>query len=553
MAELRVRKREPQGDWWYIWPDTCDIPQGVIEENEEYEFELVDVESPDETTLYIDGTRLEALRSPDDKTARWAWSPGYYSGLVRIDIGFKTGKHARAEIEIDPRVAKLTRGRYNQMVEDILEDTTVLFSIGPYRTGIGQGPHHELPPIARLEYLHSRLNRIVEIVREIDENPVRILKTREQVVSHHEARKVTGKELVKSLRSGTILEETQEPDLLPESLDGIYPATIRKQSVETGLDIQEHREIKAALVTWKDWLLTVSNRLDATADESELGRQKTRWASRSRRMSERLGRLLGLSLFESVADISDTPTISSIYRQKPHYREFFHLCQEMEQGLSNVTGDALEIPISRTYELYELWCFLRIARALAEDARIEDPDVSDLFEDTGPDGLVLAASSVTLDYGDDFTLAYQKGFGEYWREEDLIGSISRRMRPDIAIIAQDRPQETLIMDAKYRVETALNEALSSAHTYRDAIVKEEEEGGNVVKMVSGSFLMSPYEPETVTDWRTASLPDRLFDEGYRSEFSIGAAPLRPGMELGEIRERVKKLCNDANVSFLSDG
>ncbi len=547
MTELHVRKREPTGEWWRIWPETCDIPSGVIEENEEYEFELVDVESPNETTLSIDGIQLEALRSPDDRTARWAWSPGFYSGLIRIDIGFATGKHARAEIETDPQVAKLTRDRYNRMIEDILEDTTALFSIGPHRAGIGQGFHHELPPIARLEYIQSRLPRIVEVVSKIDENPVRVLKSREQGVSHYEARKVTGRELVKSLRSGTVLKETQDPGSLPESLDSVYPATIRKQSVETGLDIQEHREIKAALVTWKDWLLAVSERLEGAADNTKLGRRRSRWAARCRRMSDRLNQLLELSLFESVADISDTPTISSIYRQKPHYRKFFHLYQEMEQGLSRVTGDALEVPISRTYDLYELWCFLRVARALAEDTLIDDPDLSDLFKETGPSELVLAASSVTLEYGDDFILAYQKGFGEYWKEDDRVGSISRRMRPDIAIISGDGPQEMFILDAKYRVDDGLSEALSSVHTYRDAIVREKEDG-NIVRLVSGSFLLTPHEAEPVPDWKTASLPDRLFDDSYRNEFSIGAAQLRPGMNLEEIREKVRKLCNDSSIS-----
>jgi hypothetical protein len=195
-----------------------------------------------------------------------------------------------------------------------------------------------------------------------------------------------------------------------------------------------------------------------------------------------------------------------------------------------------------------LWCFLRIARALSEDTRVEDPDVSDLFKETGPGELVLSASSVTLEYGDDLILAYQKSFGEYWREDNRVGSISRRMRPDIAIISDDRPQEMLILDAKYRVGAGLNEALSSVHTYRDAIVREKEDG-NIIRLVSGSFLLSPHEAEPVPDWRAASLPDRLFDDSYRNELSIGAAPLRPGMNLEEIREKTEKLCNDAGISL----
>jgi hypothetical protein len=550
MTELRIRKQESPGDWWHIWPETCNVPEGAIEEDEDYEFELTGVESPNETSLLIGGKTLQPLRNPDNSTARWKWSPGFYSGLVRIEIGFGNVERARAEIQIDPDVAKLTRDRYNLMVEEILEDTTALFSLGPYRTGIGRGDHHELPPIARLEYLWSSLNRIVDVINQIDRSPVRILKSRERSVSHHEVRKVTGKELANSLRSGSILEETRDPPLLPEDLDGVYPSTIQKQSVETGLDIQEHREIKSALVTWKDWLLSVANRLDAVVDDSELGHRRSRWVSRCRMMANQLDDLLRLPLFEAVAELSDTPTISSIYRQKPHYRKFFHLYQEIEQGLSSITGDSLDIPISRTFDLYELWCFIRIARALAEDPQLEEPDVSNLFRNVGEGGLSLAAGSVTLHYGEDLVLAYQNGFGEYWRQEDNVGSISRLMRPDITLmqVNDDMSQEIVCLDAKYRVETDLNESLSSVHTYRDAIV-EERIMGDVDRIVSGSFLLSPHDPESVPDWQEASLPDLLFDDGYRTEFSIGAASLRPGMNLTEIRRTIETLCNEADMQF----
>jgi len=39
----------------------------------------------------------------------------------------------------------------------------------------------------------------------------------------------------------------------------------------------------------------------------------------------------------------------------------------MNLGIASVFGDYLNLPIARTYELYELWCFLRLVRAAAEE------------------------------------------------------------------------------------------------------------------------------------------------------------------------------------------
>ena len=58
------------------------------------------------------------------------------------------------------------------------------------------------------------------------------------------------------------------------------------------------------------------------------------------------------------------------------------------------------------------------------------------------------------------------------------------MIPDISISFKtdnrNKPY-TIVLDAKYRVELALNEAISSAHMYRDAIVVEN--GDTIDKQV----------------------------------------------------------------------
>ena len=59
--------------------------------------------------------------------------------------------------------------------------------------------------------------------------------------------------------------------------------------------------------------------------------------------------------------------LSALFRRDPAYRRFYRLWQDMNLGLAAVFGDFLQMPLARTYDLYELWCFLRLARAAAEE------------------------------------------------------------------------------------------------------------------------------------------------------------------------------------------
>ena len=51
----------------------------------------------------------------------------------------------------------------------------------------------------------------------------------------------------------------------------------------------------------------------------------------------------------------------------------------MNLGIAAVFGDFLGMPLARTFELYEPWCFLRLVRAAAEEYGHEGVDVGDLF------------------------------------------------------------------------------------------------------------------------------------------------------------------------------
>lgn len=98
------------------------------------------------------------------------------------------------------------------------------------------------------------------------------------------------------------------------------------------------------------------------------------------------------------------------------------------------------------------------------------------------------------------------------REEDQDGkgTYSRSMRPDFAIetslqttdvlVSHENHQMLLILDAKYRVEAGLNDALSSIHMYRDALVSEEN-NNTIKRIVTGAYLITPGVYPTTDNWK----------------------------------------------------
>ncbi|MGR0188364.1 nuclease domain-containing protein, partial [Azospirillum aestuarii] len=69
------------------------------------------------------------------------------------------------------------------------------------------------------------------------------------------------------------------------------------------------------------------------------------------------------------------------------------------------------------------------------------------------------------------------------------GSYSRTMTPDV-VVAQEAAAlggdgRVIVLDAKYRIDDGLNDALGSIHTYRDALVLQP--GSSVVASVELAF------------------------------------------------------------------
>lgn len=254
-----------------------------------------------------------------------------------------------------------------------------------------------------------------------------------------------------------------------------------------------------------------------------------------------------------MTEVSEGPAhlrMSSLFRNDPVYQRFYRLWQDMNLGLAALFGDFLQMPLARTYELYELWCFLRLLRAAVEEFGATDVDLTHLFLSETNGGVTIASGAISVPIGGDRLLCFQRQYREYWIGDDREGSFSRTMVPDVVLAGVGgggAERRVIVLDAKYRINDGLNDALNSIHTYRDALVKEAA-SDRTEGIVTAAYLLTPHVPSGLkTDFKDTPVPGRLFHPEYRKRFRFGAVTLRPGMSAKEVRACLQTIVADASA------
>lgn len=548
MTTLHVQS-ENGGPAWQVWPTQEVIPSGSIKEASSYLFELRDSDDALDADLLIDDVPVEALRSRQPRVARWRWTPGFHAGSVEVALRLPGTGIRRFEITTDPDLRKLTRNDFDAMVREVLEDTFALFSLSAFRKGIARQSGSKPPPLARLEFLRSRAEEITQTIEAINRSPRHFLRAEQITLPFHRAVRATGPEIIKSLRSGLIRTETNRPSRLPAALGGRLPAQITIRQRRNSVDIPEHRQIKACLRSWAAWLSGVADVLAKTSRSNDSDALSTAgsWAVRTRRIARQLHDAAGSGFMTEVTDSPPMLQMSSLFRNDPVYHRFYRLWQDMNLGLAALFGDFLQMPLARTYELYELWCFLRLLRAAVQEYGSTGVDLSNLFVTNAAGGVTISAGAVIVSVSPDKVLCFQRQYREYWVEPSGQGSFSRVMVPDVILAGTgfgSPGKQVIVLDAKYRINDGLNDALNSIHMYRDALVQEAD-GGEIEGIVTAAYLLTPHTPALNADFKNTPVPGRLFHPQYRDKFRFGAITLRPGMSSDDLRNSLKTIVADA--------
>ncbi|HYG57980.1 MAG TPA: DUF2357 domain-containing protein [Symbiobacteriaceae bacterium] len=527
------------GALFRVWPDAEPIPSGTMEEARTYRLQLVNALQPTAAHLYVDGERLPRdFAGPDGRTVEWTWSLGFHAGIVELRLELGNGVNHHFTVTTDPDRAKVTREDFMQMVRETVADTLALISLSSFKWQIGRGTGTAVPQIAQLEFLYSRMDELDDVVKQIQSHPVRVLEAHRAELPIHKVRKLLSTDLQRSLASKQVVKS--DNPYLPAQLRGFLPLQIRTAVKTAGIDIKEHRAIKSTLRTWGAFLSRAADLLElgnlSFEDDVEWRGVRATWVRRCRGMAHRLYGLLNLPLFQEVADVPTPVSSTPIFRRNPTYSRFLSLHRDFRMGIAPLPGDFLNIPLARTYALYELWVFLRMVRA----ASLINPnlDPAPLLKTITQGQMTPVLDPAPVPIADGVRMFFQREYREFWLESDGVGTYTRRMRPDICLESRRHGRlALLVVDAKYRIGHQLNDAISSVHIYRDSLI----EGASGQRVTQGAFLVTPHAPNAChADWTVRPMPDRLFSEAFQDEFGVGAATLKPGMSVEQVASLLMK-------------
>ena len=341
--------------------------------------------------------------------------------------------------------------------------------------------------------------------------------------------------------------------------------------VRSTQNTMENRFVKHTLQTIGKRLSTViTTILNATQEElSERHRQMWKDYQAS------LYKLAKHPFFKSIERFDGMAQESLVLQNRTGYQQIYKDWLKLKRGIDFYNG-AANIGTLQIWEIYELWCFIKMKKLVAEVLGIDKGKPSHEQLITEPKGTLLnpfekSSSEHVVEYhypkaeetdtderkaeltaheGDVVTLHYQHTFSRSSGKDGYgmgINTATTEQRPDIVLNIRKASGEvvlTYLYDAKYRVindkkldadfeeqdmseNTAMpggdyppTDAVNQMHRYRDAIYYSKEHEPYRSKEIIGGYILFPGRGDD------EYVKKRYYSASVES-VNIGAFPLLP--------------------------
>jgi predicted component of viral defense system (DUF524 family) len=290
-------------------------------------------------------------------------------------------------------------------------------------------------PIFVLHVLAQNAQRICHALQTIWRNPHRRLVTEERWVLLSEASSVDADTILMMLQHPEHLRPYRGGSLstLAQRLKGKVPERVFERRVTETLDTPENRFIKRFMdivLYWCDELQRLNYWQKAQSHQPDL-----------QTLREFVRFLRADPLFADVGELEIFPASSQVLLRRDGYRECLQVYRLLHIARAPIF-DRLQDAIDnrRIDQLYEFWCFFRLAEELAKIlGNWQQPLFSALESDEG--GLRYGLSA---ELGNGYQLVYNRTFkhGE--------GSYSVSLRPDFSLMKGK--QLCLVFDSKFRFD-----------------------------------------------------------------------------------------------------
>jgi predicted component of viral defense system (DUF524 family) len=525
-------------------------PAPVLFEERNYEL-IVRSKLPDlqPTSTFRDPT-LIVQRTVVTEANLLALTVRFRGQVGRTSFSFRVGNDVlHVEAEIFPSKIDYVED-YEELLEDVaaVRRTLILeYLRGTYRQAqinrdeVGSG-------IEWLTLLRIHLGQLKAAIQFINSAARRTLVREDAVTPIHRVRGSSAG-VVRAVSRGVGSGDFND-------VPGIGPVRSQIQVARAfeSLDTLEHRWIRSRLKFVHARLLELHAQQQARVRRSSerTGKEPPRLAAELAEITE-LQELVGQFLASpviSAATVDVPASVTSLQLQSAiGYAQAYQVLSLLSAALAGEDGSE-QYSTSDLNELYETWCFLKVAQVTAELLGTE-VDVSELIpsDATGLRFALRKGLSRSVKLAGKFVqaaLAYNPDF-------EVPTGIQK---PDVVlrVVASGGVDVMIVLDAKYRMDGSPEyvrqfgaagapiDAVNQLHRYRDAIQVLDEKDEPIRPVVAGVALFP---------WPTPA-------DGYRlreaaDEVGIGALPLLPGND-ADLRAWLTSLFESLGLTVVgSDG
>ncbi len=419
--------------------------------------------------LYIDDAPLQ----PETRNGLvgWTWSPGFYAGRVQAEWMDAAGAElARFQLDVAADDRKLGSEIFARMLKE-LTDFNPGLPFGTEAAQSGIGVEGELmPPMLAYARLHRYGMDLVRTLQPIIKAPLTRLRQQRTMLPYQRVRRLDTASVRGMLRHGA-----SAALLIPET--GTGPVTMPRidvaQSVEH-LDNPPNQAISGVLLAVRQRCREVCHTLQVMA-ERNIDKDQTRTPLKPRldrrlaflqQLEQELNRIARQPPFVSVSRCETSAAGLNAISAHPAYARAYRFgWSVLRPGIAGIEHTE-QLWLSPTWEIYERWCFSRLAICLQKLC-----PTMEWQWDTIPSSQHLLCLS-----GDDgrqrLKLVLQCRFHAGDHSNGAFRSVSASFYPDLVLTQQTAGQadRMLILDAKYRTSrTNVLDAMRSAHVYQDAL------------------------------------------------------------------------------------
>lgn len=483
-------------------------------------------------------------------------------GRFRLEFSYqKDGKKRNSYITFDVVSPKLdTKNDYKSLLKEVNDEyTDVIYrylSITLQQFSRG----HVNNDATWMSAFQSVVDDYVKNVKRIIQNP------HSQIVNFKTSRKA------EQIKYWTPAMEEQYGEIAKEGKQEEFYFSY-DESCSTH-DTMENRFIKHTLQSIGRRLIAVINTVLATTQEELSEKHRMVWIG----YCNTIRKLSKHPFFKTIGKFDGLKQESLVLQSRTGYQQIYKDWLKLKRGIDLYNG-AANIGTLQIWEIYELWCFIKMKKMVAEVMGIsrEQPDFESLV--TEPKGTLLNPfTDSTLEHvveykyptatedddderkallkaheGDIVTLHYQHTFNRKSGNDKYgmgINTATTEQRPDIVLNIRKASGEvvlTYLYDAKYRVINDKNldkdfeaediaeserlkggdypptDAINQMHRYRDAIYYSKEHEPYRSKEIIGGYILFPGRGED------ENILKRYYSESVES-VNIGAFPLTPSID-----------------------